>query len=556
MLPPLLQRLNHRPGHYALLVAAGASLFLLNLGGPALWDIDEGRNATAAFEMRESGDWVRPTFNGKLRSHKPALLYWLQAAAYQVFGVNEFAARLPSALAALATVLLVYELGRRLFTPTTGLLAGLALASSVLFCASAHFANPDALLLTFTTATLLLAWVGISGGSRRWLAAAGVPMGLAVLAKGPVGIVLPVAVLCAFLLWSGRWRLLWDRGWGYALTLCALVALPWYVMVAVETKREFLTEFLLTHNLERATTAMEDHHGPPYYYLVVILAGLAPWSAFLGAPVWQAARAALRRRSAAAGVDATDAYRLLGCWIAVYFAAFTLAATKLPNYILPVFPAFALLLADFLDRWRRGAISVPAWLHAAGLAVMALIGVVAAAGMLIAGGAVELSLLHGKSWPGLEAWAAVGLVPLAGATVAGVCLWRQQRGAYVAALAGTAWCFVLPLAAGGSTALDAFRAPRPLVAEAGALQRGEDVRVGCFQLEFLPSLNFYVQRNVEHQEDEQQALAFLRQELPAYLFLPRADWERLAAQAPPTARVVGTHREMYRAGEVVVVTNH
>src|ERR1700677_3353972 len=138
----MLQRLNHRAGHILLLMTAGACLFLLNLGGPSLWDIDEGRNATAAEEMFESGDWVVPTFNGKLRSHKPALLYWLQAAAYKAFGVNEFAARLPSALAAMLTVLLVYELGRRMFSRATGLLGGLALASSTLFCVAAHFANP------------------------------------------------------------------------------------------------------------------------------------------------------------------------------------------------------------------------------------------------------------------------------------------------------------------------------------------------------------------------------------------------------------------------------
>src|SRR5579862_7326538 len=159
---------NHRLGHYAALLAAGTLLFLVNLGGPALWDIDEGRNATAALEMRESGDWIVPKFNGELRSHKPALLYWLQAAAYAVFGVNEFAARLPSALAALVTVLLVYEMGRRMFNAGSGLLSGLVLASSILFCASAHFANPDALLLTFTTATLLLFWLGFASGHRIW----------------------------------------------------------------------------------------------------------------------------------------------------------------------------------------------------------------------------------------------------------------------------------------------------------------------------------------------------------------------------------------------------
>src|SRR5438046_2070461 len=104
----MFQRLNHRAAHHALLITVGACLFLVNLGGVSLWDVDEGRNATAAGEMYESGNWVIPTFNGVLRSHKPALLYWLQASAYAVFGVNEFAARLPSALAALLTLLVVY----------------------------------------------------------------------------------------------------------------------------------------------------------------------------------------------------------------------------------------------------------------------------------------------------------------------------------------------------------------------------------------------------------------------------------------------------------------
>src|SRR5947209_974589 len=111
----MFQRLNGRPGHYALLLAVAAALFLPNLGVPSLWDIDEGNNATAASEMLESGNYIVPTFNYALRPDKPALLYWLQLIGYVAFGVGEFAARLPSALAGTATVLLTYELGRRLF---------------------------------------------------------------------------------------------------------------------------------------------------------------------------------------------------------------------------------------------------------------------------------------------------------------------------------------------------------------------------------------------------------------------------------------------------------
>src|SRR5947208_7640112 len=157
----MFHRFNHRLGHHLLLVAVAVLLYFPNLGKPSLWDIDEGNNAEAAREMRAAGNWIVPTFNFQLRVDKPALLYWLQIAAYESVGVNEFAARLPSAIAALLTVLLAYELGRRMFDAVTGLVGSLVLATSVMFSAAAHFANPDALLNLFTVLTLLLAWHGL-----------------------------------------------------------------------------------------------------------------------------------------------------------------------------------------------------------------------------------------------------------------------------------------------------------------------------------------------------------------------------------------------------------
>src|SRR5206468_3974324 len=139
---------------------------------------------------------------------------------------------------------------------------------------------------------------------------------------------------------------------------------------------------------------------------------------------------------------------------------------------------------------------------------------------------------------------------------AGVCLWRRRPTGFVVAIALTAWCFLGPAAAGVTECLNHFRAPRRLVEQDGAWQRDQEIRIGCLQLEFLPSLNFYVQRNVQHYEDANEALEFLRQPCVAYLFLSRVEWERLAARAPAGWRVVGSHREMYRAGEVVVVANH
>src|SRR5947207_13347847 len=123
----MFHRLDHRAAHYLLLLVVTCRMTLPNLGVPSLWDVDEGHNAEAAREMLDSGNWIVPTFNYQLRVDKPALLYWLQIFAYRSFGVNEFSARLPSALAGLVTILMAYELGRSMFGPTTGLIAGLIL---------------------------------------------------------------------------------------------------------------------------------------------------------------------------------------------------------------------------------------------------------------------------------------------------------------------------------------------------------------------------------------------------------------------------------------------
>ena len=280
-------RILHRQGgQYALLVLTAAALILPNLGAPSLWDLDEGNNAEAAREMLDCGNWVVPTFNYQLRVDKPALLYWLQIGAFRLFGVNEFAARLPSALAGLAAVVMTYELGRQMFGCATGLLAGLALASTALFCASAHFANPDALLNAFTLLTLLFFWRSFTSQGRAWSAAGGISAGFAVLAKGPVGLVLPLAVIVLFLLWSRKLRLLWERKLWVAVLAFLLIALPWYVWVGVETKVAFLRGFIMEHNVGRYLHSMEHHGGPVYYYLAVLAIGFAPWSAFLGLAGW------------------------------------------------------------------------------------------------------------------------------------------------------------------------------------------------------------------------------------------------------------------------------
>jgi 4-amino-4-deoxy-L-arabinose transferase-like glycosyltransferase len=223
----MFRRLDHRAGHYLLLAAVWAACCLPRLGAPTLWDIDEGLNAEASREMLASGNFVVPTFNYQLRSAKPVLLYWLQAGCYRLLGVNEAAARLPSALAALLAIAATYELGRMMFGRRAALLAGAVLATTVGVLGAAHFANPDALLLAFTTWTLALYFCYWQTRRFLWVWAAAVACAFAVLAKGPIGLLLPGAVVFLFLLWQGELRRLLDLHLAEAVGFFMLVAAPW-----------------------------------------------------------------------------------------------------------------------------------------------------------------------------------------------------------------------------------------------------------------------------------------------------------------------------------------
>jgi 4-amino-4-deoxy-L-arabinose transferase-like glycosyltransferase len=550
----MFQRLHHRAGHYALLLLVGAGLFLVNLGGPSLWDIDEGHNAEAAREMMAADNWVIPTFNFELRVDKPALLYWLQIGAYRLFGITEFAARFPSALAALLTVLLAYELGRSMFGPAAGLLAGLMLASAPLLAAAAHFANPDALLLACTTLTLLQFWRGYTRTGRVAFVQTGVSSGLAVLAKGPVGLVLPLGVIGLFLLWSGQFRRLFDRRLLLGVLAFSLVALPWYGWVGAETKGEFLRRFFFTHNVGRYLGPMENHGGPFFYYVLVLLAGFAPWSVFFGPALWYAVKALRVAEGFPSPAVGRPTFRFLWCWIGVYLVFFSLGGTKLPNYILPLYPPTALLSAYFLDGWRRGLLQAPPWVLKLSLASLALVGVAIGLGLVVAGGLIPLPALRARSLSGLEAGACAGLLPVAAAAGAWWCLRRDRRAQLLAVFTMAAVLLIGFLGAWGGAALNGHKAPRGLAEMVHAHQTEPDIRISCYRY-YQPSLVFYAGRKVAVIHKEQDALDFLQGPLPVYLFLPAPVWEALRHKVDTPLHVLGQRRDLYRNCEVVVVTN-
>ncbi len=362
----------------------GAAIVLLpGLGGVALLDPDEPRYAAAAREMLRTGDPVVPVFNGAPRLNKPPLIYWLQAGSIAALGESETAARIPSAAAALATLAAVGWFARRRLSPGAGPTAIAVLATTPIFFAVAHLAITDALLTLCCTLTLL-GWreavEAPPGGTRRAAARlSGLACGLAVLTKGPVGVLLPAAVILmseGVDRMAGRKRtpdrpggITW-RGLAIGISGVALVTGPWLAGLAGRIGPGAVVDLVARESIARAGPGL-DHPRPFWYFLATFWPLFLPWSLLL--PV-AAARALRSGDPPGAGIEAaarrrTDRFLLI--WTGGVLIFFSALADKNDAWILPAAPPLALLVAS---RCSARGVRVGAGIAAAALAVAVILG--------------------------------------------------------------------------------------------------------------------------------------------------------------------------------------
>jgi 4-amino-4-deoxy-L-arabinose transferase-like glycosyltransferase len=334
-----------RPPRDALLLVALAGLLLLaGLGAVALTDRDEGANAEAAREMLEQHSWITPTLGGAPRFAKPPLVYWLMAAAYAALGVGETAARLPSAVAGLLLVLLQYAFARWAFGSDVAWRAALVLLLSVEYVAIARMALTDATLALWTTLAayaFLRGWWG-APPRGRWYALAWIAAGLGTFAKGPVGLLVPLGGVVAYLGLAGGLRQAWREAWPLrGLGLFLLVAVPWYGAMFWLHGWDYAAR-ARGETLGRVLRPVTGPGGTTLFYLPVLLLGFFPWSAFLP----EAVAAGLRQARARARQGRREAVTVFAAaWLLVGLALFSVTQTRLPHYVLPLFPAAALLVA-------------------------------------------------------------------------------------------------------------------------------------------------------------------------------------------------------------------
>jgi 4-amino-4-deoxy-L-arabinose transferase-like glycosyltransferase len=360
-----------------LLALAFGALYFFRLGSYPLGNPDEGRNAEIAREMLATGDFVTPRLNGVNYFEKPPLVYWAIAGMEKVFGLNAWAVRAVPALFALWGVLLTYAAARRLYGREAGLASAVVLGTSLLWFALGHIPILDMAVSVLMARALFCFIIGVelpAGGERRWcfykLYAS---MALATLAKGLIGFLVTGAVMFLWLLVFHQWKRLRPLHLPTGALLFLAIAAPWHVLAALRNETWVHRYFVYEH-FERFLTPVASRPGPWYYFLGIVIAGLIPWTGFL----WPAVRDALRGECkagspnpAAAGETAgsgdpalqprgfravwarrhanADAWFLV-TWAAFILFFFSISKSKLPPYILPIFPALAVLIGAWLAR--------------------------------------------------------------------------------------------------------------------------------------------------------------------------------------------------------------
>ncbi len=372
-----------------LLFVACLALFFFRLGCCGFIDPGDGYFSEGSREMVESGDYVTPHLNYQVYFSKPILIYWLISSAYQMFGTNELSARLPSALLATVLVLACYYVMRSLAGTRAGVLSGLVLASSPLVVTFARMSLIDMTFSALLGVALCATVMTVILGSRRSWAAIYVSLALAVLAKGPAAVVLFGIGMAGYFLINrpdskSFLALVHRLKLHLGIPIFLAIVLPWYIGVGLATKGLFLQVFFFFENLGRFA-GHTNHHIPYWwFYLPVLAYGFFPWIAFVPAalalslkslrqmPGWQ--NVTLAHVAEQPSKTSAQAAVMFACWalgIALFFSA---SQTKLQTYILPAFPALAMLVGLCFDNWIRqaeGRVAIPVYLRVASFSFMA-----------------------------------------------------------------------------------------------------------------------------------------------------------------------------------------
>ncbi len=570
----------------AALFIAACLMFLPCLGATGIVNSSDGYYTEAAREMLERRDFITPFLNYEPFYEKPILTYWLIIGSYKLFGVNTFAARLPSALCAIASIPLLYTLTRPLLRRRAALLSAVALLTMPLLIVVGHVAITDAPLMLFTLSSSLLLISVVNGAGSRLLLPAYIALGLAVLCKGPVSILLVAIIVGMYIVVvarkgdAGQLRLAASqptaeaeevtsdivvptglkesRGSeahvvterssssptaGYAgrvydgvkrthpvfgALVLLLVSLPWYILVHNASHGQFTHQFFIEQNLSRVSGELGSHLNPWWFYIPYFFAGFFPWSIFL-------VQMPVLFRPGKSWMIATKRMNLLlafACSALLIVVGFSLSASKLPTYLLPLAPLVAVLAGSLIDTWiRLGRRRLVAW----------------TAPIMVAGGGLSfiftMRFIHGATAIKVLVIVVVSLL-IAGLTAYGILIMCRRFRTAVALLATA--CYIASAVLVPLGLLQMYKrsplAMHQLLRHVASTNESSVAIVA----KVSPSAAFYAKQRVFEVDNERQCQDFITTtKSPHYFLVPAKHLADVIAWLNSSARVVDHKGDWY-----------
>jgi len=323
------------------IIIAAIILLFVRLGGTSVFQVAEARNSQCAYEMMTSGDMVTPTFNGALRTDKPALEYYAMIAAYALFGKEEGSARFFSAVCGLIVIIATFIFVRKYANSTAAWWSCFVLLSSMHTIVQFRLATPDPYLILCHVLSLYCFLEGLNSRRFGWYAGMYILLGLGIFAKGPVALVLPGLTALLYLLFTSQftWRNIVRLQPWFGVLLTALFCLPWYYLVYVRTSGAWTEGFFFQHNVGRFDEPVDGHGGPFILTFLFVILGLFPFSSFFirtGKWVWK------NRKT-----NHFLLFNFIAFWVVVGF--YFLSKTRLLNYTTPAYPFFAIMIGCWLS---------------------------------------------------------------------------------------------------------------------------------------------------------------------------------------------------------------
>ncbi|MHB0925958.1 MAG: glycosyltransferase family 39 protein [Gallionellaceae bacterium] len=411
------------------LLIAVALIWFANLEYRTLIKPDEGRYAEIPREMVVSGDWVTPRLNELKYFEKPPLQYWATATAYTLFGEHQWTSRLWAGLTGFAGILLVWFAGLRLFGREAAGYAALLLSSSLLYVLMAHINTLDMGVTFFLTLGIVGLLLGQAQADRtkqrNWMMVAWAGLALAVLSKGLMGLVLPGAALFIYCVVQRDFGVLKRMHWLPGLAVFFAITVPWFVLV-MKANPEFFERFFIYEHYTRFTTKTHGRYQPWYYFIPILLAGALPWTVLMFDSMFRCVVGGGRGRGLPDKTFNTQRFLLI--WAVFIYAFFSVSGSKLPSYLLPMFPALALLMGKRIAEMRG---RVLLWQVAPAIPVALLL-----LGLALNVGKFADTPNQAELYPHYGAWlVAAALVSLAGLLAGMLLLWREKKPVAVVVLA-------------------------------------------------------------------------------------------------------------------------